>query len=146
MDGSYISWTLGSTTCRNHCHLDTPRFDYDAGPSKLDSWKLDGGRGNCCTWDGVECDAESGHCTGLNLCCDGLYASINSSSGLFRLAHLRKLDLSLTNFSLSRIPSAIGSLPVLTSLILSLCSFAGPIPREILGLSYNDRPDQLDFP
>ncbi|KAK4754009.1 hypothetical protein SAY87_002113 [Trapa incisa] len=108
---------------------------------------LEGGEGNCCTWDGVQCDAESGHVIGLDICCTGLHASINSSSsGLLRLVHLRKLNLAYTNLDRSPIPYAIGNLPGLTSLNLSNCELAGQIPEPILSLtslstldlSYND--------
>ncbi|PKI50982.1 hypothetical protein CRG98_028609 [Punica granatum] len=104
-------------------------------PWKLDSWKPDGGHGNCCIWDGVECDAKSGHVIGLDLCCTGLHASINSSSSLFRLVHLRTLNLAYTNFDQSPIPFAIGNLTGLTYLNLSACELSGQIPKWILGLT-----------
>lgn len=104
-------------------------------PWKLDSWKVDGGIGNCCTWDGVECDSMSGHVIGLNLCCTGLHTSINSTSSLFRLVYLQRLNLAYTNFNQSLVPSAIGNFPRLLSLNLSSCEFTGQIPQQILGLT-----------
>ena len=34
---------------------------------KVASWKADGERSNCCSWDGVECNGDSGHVIGLDL-------------------------------------------------------------------------------
>ncbi|KAI8558069.1 hypothetical protein RHMOL_Rhmol04G0059800 [Rhododendron molle] len=35
--------------------------------SKIESWKLDGNDSDCCSWDGVECDHDTGRVIGLNL-------------------------------------------------------------------------------
>ena len=90
---------------------------------------------DCCSWDGVECDRETGHVIGLHLASSCLYGSINSSSTLFNLVHLRRLDLSDNHFNYSEIPSAVGQLSRLRSLNLSMSRFFGQIPMELLALS-----------
>ncbi|CAL8139015.1 unnamed protein product [Prunus armeniaca] len=105
---------------------------------KISFWTRegDGNRSNCCSWDGVECDEDSGHVVGLNLSSSCLYGSINSSNTLFRLVHLQRLDLSDNHFNFSQIPSRFGhDLSSLTYLNLSNSFFSGQIPSEISKLS-----------
>ncbi|XP_062015433.1 receptor-like protein 53 [Rosa rugosa] len=66
-------------------------------------------RSNCCSWDGVECNHDSGHVIGLDLASSYLHGSINSNSSLFQLVQLQRLDLSDNNFSYSQIPSSYES-------------------------------------
>ncbi|RVW64431.1 Receptor-like protein 12 [Vitis vinifera] len=79
---------------------------------KVAMWKSHGeGEGSdCCSWDGVECDRETGHVIGLHLASSCLYGSINSSNTLFSLVHLRRLDLSDNDFNYSEIPFSVGQL------------------------------------
>ena len=102
-------------------------------------WKSHGegeGEGSdCCSWDGVECDRETGHVIGLHLASSCLYGSINSSNTLFSLVHLRRLDLSDNHFNYSEIPFGVGQLSRLRSLDLSYARFSGQIPSELLALS-----------
>ena len=98
---------------------------------KVASWMLEGENSSCCLWDGVDCDDDTGHVIGLNLSSSCLCGSINSSSSLFRLIHLRQLDLSYNFFNYSQIPSTIGNLSMLTYLNLSYSFFQGQIPSEI---------------
>ncbi|XP_050379885.1 receptor-like protein 7 [Argentina anserina] len=106
---------------------------------KVASW----GERNCCSWDGVECNHNSGHVIGLDLASSYLHGSINSSSSLFQLVQLQKLDLSDNNFSFSQIPSRLGhDLTSLTYLNLSLSSFSGKVPPEI---SYLSKLSTLDL-
>ncbi|KAJ9169941.1 hypothetical protein P3X46_018082 [Hevea brasiliensis] len=108
----------------------------DFGLSKLESWKLiHGERGDCCSWDGVECDYQTNHVVSLDLsgCC--LFGSINSNSTLFRLVHLQNLNLAYNDFNYSQIPSQIGLLSSLTRLNLSGSDFSGQIPPQVLNLS-----------
>ena len=100
---------------------------------KVSSWKLESD--DCCLWDGVGCDKDTGHVISLNLSSNCLYGSINSSSSLFRLVNLQRLDLSLNDFNQSRIPVGIRQLSNLTYLDLYDSGFAGQIPAEILQLS-----------
>ncbi|KAA3459229.1 receptor-like protein 12 isoform X1 [Gossypium australe] len=103
---------------------------------KVSSSKLEGQvGGDCCSWDGIECDDNTGHVIGLDLSSSFLYGSINSNNSLFQLHHLRRLNLSDNDFNRSEIPSAIGNLTRLSRLDLSWSGFTGQIPYEVLQLS-----------
>ncbi|KAJ6303392.1 hypothetical protein OIU77_017295 [Salix suchowensis] len=102
---------------------------------KVASWKVDGESRDCCSWDGVECDRDSGHVIGLDLSSSCLFGSIDSNSSLFHLVHLRRLNLAGNNFNNSEIPSEIRNLRRLLDLNLSRSSFSGQIPAEIVELS-----------
>ncbi|KAM3683426.1 hypothetical protein ACJW31_12G146500 [Castanea mollissima] len=111
---------------------------------KTESWHLEG-RNSCCSWAGIECDHDSGHVIGLDLSTSCLYGSINSSSSLFGLVHLRMLNLADNHFNYSLISSRIGNLSSLIYLNLSNSFFSGQIPFRVsqlsqlssLDLSYN---------
>ncbi|CAL9221971.1 unnamed protein product [Arabidopsis halleri] len=99
---------------------------------------------DCCSWHGVKCDANLGKVISLHLYSfSTVNTSLKSSSGLFKLRHLRRLGLS-GNLQ-GEIPSSFGNLLNLTSLDLSNCNFHGEIPSAIgnlsnlkfLGLSHN---------
>jgi len=102
---------------------------------KVASWRVDGESGDCCSWDGVECDGDSGHVIGLDLSSSCLHGSINSNSSLFHLVQLRRLNLSGNDFNNSKMPSEIRNLSRLFDLNLSYSNFSGQIPAEILELS-----------
>ncbi|KAL7218700.1 hypothetical protein ACSBR2_011883 [Camellia fascicularis] len=102
---------------------------------KVESWKLEGDSDNCHSWDGVECDEHTGHVIGLDLSSCFLHGSINSSSSLFSLVHLQRLNLAYNDFDYSHIPSEISHLSELTTLNLSSSVFFGQIPLEISKLS-----------
>nr|TKR90487.1 hypothetical protein D5086_0000233010 [Populus alba] len=99
---------------------------------KTESWKEGT---DCCLWDGVYCDLKTGHVTGLDLACSMLYGTLHSSSTLFSLHHLRKLDLSDNDFQSSHISSRFGQFSNLTHLNLNFSGFAGQVPSEISQLS-----------
>ncbi|KAL5565212.1 hypothetical protein UlMin_028376 [Ulmus minor] len=109
-------------------------YSYDAYPKVL-GWKAEGNNSNCCSWDGVECDAKKGHVIGLDLSSSCLFGSISSNSSLFLLSHLKKLNLADNNFNHSPIPPAIGIFLRMTYLNLSYSVFQGQIPSEISQLS-----------
>ncbi|KAF7825732.1 Receptor-like protein 12 [Senna tora] len=90
---------------------------------------------DCCSWDGVECDDQTGHVIGLDLSSSQLYGSIASNSSLFHLSQLQRLDLSGNHFNYSQIPSTLAHLSRLTHLDLSYSMFSGEIPKEISQLS-----------
>nr|KAJ0228600.1 hypothetical protein LSAT_V11C100024040 [Lactuca sativa] len=71
------------------------------------------------------------HVMGLDLSQRSLCGRINSSSTLFSLVHLQRLNLSGNDFGDSQIPSEIGRLKQLRSLDLSYSGFSGQIPNEI---------------
>ncbi|CAL5393857.1 unnamed protein product [Camellia sinensis] len=100
--------------------------------SKVESWKkFEGKSSDCCSWDGVECDHDTGHVVGLDLSGSFLYGSINSNSSLFNLVHLQRLNLSGNHFNYSQIPPRMGTLSRLTSLDLSYSVFFNQIPSNI---------------
>ncbi|XP_060671848.1 receptor-like protein 7 [Ziziphus jujuba] len=104
--------------------------------SKLSEWKSEGvNASNCCSWDGIQCDEETGYVIGLDVSSSCLFGSINSSNGLFNLVHLRSLDLSDNDFSYSQIPTAINQFSGLEYLNLSFSGFIGQVPMEISQLS-----------
>ncbi|XP_024180802.2 receptor-like protein 6 [Rosa chinensis] len=108
---------------------------YGAYPKVL-SWKpAEGTNKACCSWDGVECDEQTGHVIGLDLNSSFLYGSINSNSTLFRLTHLQRLNLADNHFNYSRIPTSIRNFPRLTYLDLSYSVFSGKVPSELSQLS-----------
>ncbi|KAJ4841347.1 hypothetical protein Tsubulata_040460, partial [Turnera subulata] len=86
--------------------------------------------------EGWKCDGITGHVISLDLSSSCLSGSINSSSPLFQLPHLRSLNLAENDFNSSSIPSVLGHLlPNLTHLNLSYSRFSGPIPSSISNLS-----------
>ncbi|XP_048328449.1 receptor-like protein 6 [Ziziphus jujuba] len=103
--------------------------------SKVINWTVEEEVSDCCTWDGVKCDPNTGHVIELDVSSSYLHGSINSDSTLFRLVNLEKLNLADNDFNYSPIPKAFSKLSRLSYLNLSLCTFSGQIPNEILGLS-----------
>ncbi|KAF3434363.1 hypothetical protein FNV43_RR25466 [Rhamnella rubrinervis] len=102
---------------------------------------------NCCSWDGVECDEQSGNVISLDLTSSCLFGSINSNSTLFSLRHIRRLSLADNNFNYSQIPAAIVQLSGLTYLNLSGSYFYGQVPFEISNLhmlTYLDLSNNYD--
>ncbi|KAJ7968206.1 putative Leucine-rich receptor-like kinase family protein [Quillaja saponaria] len=117
-------------------------------PTKIASWKLGGDNTDCCLWEGVDCDENSGHVIGLDLSNSNLYGSINSSSTLFQLVHLQSLNLALNDFNYSEIPARIGQLSRLKYLNLSSSVFSGNVPSEtsqLANLSSFDLSYNFDF-
>ena len=102
---------------------------------KFEFWTVVGEKSDCCYWDGVVCDQHTGHVVSLDLSSSYLYGSINSSSTLFSLVHLQRLNLADNNFNYSQIPTAFSQLSRLSYLNLSLSVFSGQIPYELSGLS-----------
>ncbi|KAJ8764706.1 hypothetical protein K2173_007795 [Erythroxylum novogranatense] len=104
---------------------------------KTASWELQGqNTSDCCFWDGVECDEQTGHVVGLDLSSSCIYASINSTSTLFRLVYLQRLNLGDNDFNYSQIPSQLKVFSRLTYLNLSNSQFYGQVPSEISELSH----------
>ncbi|KAI5568220.1 hypothetical protein BDE02_12G000900 [Populus trichocarpa] len=99
---------------------------------KTESWKEGT---DCCLWNGVTCDLNTGHVTALDLSCSMLYGTLHSNSTLFSLHDLQKLDLSDNHFNSSHISSRFGQFSNLTLLNLNYSVFAGQVPSEISLLS-----------
>ncbi|KAH0784056.1 hypothetical protein KY290_003654 [Solanum tuberosum] len=96
------------------------------------SWKKST---DCCSWDGVHCDETTGQVIELDLRCSQLQGKFHSNSSLFQLSNLKRLDLSLNDFSGSLISPKFGEFSSLTHLYLLGSSFTGLIPSEISHLS-----------
>ena len=86
-----------------------------------------------CNWSGVKCD-DGGHVIGLDLSGESISGGFDSSSSLFGLQHLQRLNLAANNFN-SVIPSTFNKLENLTYLNLSYAGFVGQIPIEISQLT-----------
>ncbi|XP_071698951.1 receptor-like protein 6 [Rutidosis leptorrhynchoides] len=114
----------------------------------FNSWRLitnnrsDNGS-DCCLWNGVVCTKNNArHVIELDLSKSSLQGPISSNSTIFNLAYLQKLNLSMNDFSNSRIPTEIAHLNKLRTLDLSNSSFSGQIPSEI---SYLTQLSWLDL-
>ncbi|KAH1123424.1 hypothetical protein J1N35_006584 [Gossypium stocksii] len=88
---------------------------------------------DCCSWDGVSCDA-GGHVIGLDLSDRAISSPIDNSSSLFRLQHLQQLNLAFNRFE-QVFPAGFDKLENLSYLNLSYAGFTGQIPVEISHLT-----------
>lgn len=148
----------GNLTVTHHlpvpflCHPDQAKallqlkksFSFVYSTTTLSSWR-DGS--DCCLWEGVGCDSSSGNVTILDLNNRGLF-SYGLDPGVFSLTSLRRLDLSMNDFSGdsvehgvymadSNIPAGLERFTLLTHLNLSNLGLRGPIPigvGELLNL------------
>ncbi|XP_048328464.2 receptor-like protein 9DC3 [Ziziphus jujuba] len=113
----------------------------DSAYSKVSSWN---GSKDCCMWEGIDCDEDTGYVIGLDLSSSHLFGSINSSSSLFRLVHLRSLNLAHNDFNRSEIPAGgLVHLSKLTYLNLSESVFYGEVP--LLEISHLSMLSSLDL-
>ncbi|CAN6900618.1 unnamed protein product [Brassica oleracea] len=85
----------------------------------LSSWNKSS---DCCSWEGVKCDAKSGEVVSLFLDFIPLNNSLKPDSGLSKLQHLRYLTLRDCN------PSSLGNLSHLAKLHLPKNYLVGEIP------------------
>uniref|UniRef100_A0A2K1Y7Z7 Leucine-rich repeat-containing N-terminal plant-type domain-containing protein n=1 Tax=Populus trichocarpa TaxID=3694 RepID=A0A2K1Y7Z7_POPTR len=106
-------------------------YQYDQYP-KTESWKEGT---DCCLWDGVTCDLETGQVTELDLFFSMLDGTLHSNNSLFSLHHLQKLVLSYNDFNFSKISSQFGQFSNLMHLNLTHSNFAGQVSSEISHLS-----------
>ncbi|XVF55058.1 hypothetical protein PTKIN_Ptkin06aG0006200 [Pterospermum kingtungense] len=84
---------------------------------------------DCCSWDGISCDA-GGRVTELDLSNQSISGAIDNSSSLFRLQHLQQLNLAY-NKLIFAFPSEFDKLANLSHLNLSNAGIKGQIPAEI---------------
>ncbi|KAL6334062.1 hypothetical protein AAG906_001819 [Vitis piasezkii] len=114
----------------------------DSSNNRLSSWI----GGNCCQWEGVGCENNTGVVISINLhnpyYLEEAYenwSSMNLSGeirpSLIELKYLRSLDLSGNSFEHIPIPKFFGSLKNLQYLNLSNCGFRGAIPPTLGNLS-----------
>ncbi|AES77345.1 receptor-like protein 7 [Medicago truncatula] len=102
------------------------------GSPKIASWNSST---DCCSWDGIKCHERTDHVIHVDLRSSQIYGTMDANSSLFRLVHLRVLDLSDNDFNYSQIPSKIGELSQLKFLNLSRSLFSGEIPPQVSQLS-----------
>ncbi|EOA39546.1 hypothetical protein CARUB_v10008162mg, partial [Capsella rubella] len=144
----FVSCLLNTfvSSTQHLCHLDErdallefktellikkPRLDVDSD-IKTESWM---NKSDCCSWDGITCAAKSGKVIGLDLSFNYLYGKLESNSSLFKLLHLRDLNLTGNNFTGSSIPAEFDKLMRLETLDLSDSSLSGQIPVNLLQLT-----------
>ncbi|XP_062081172.1 receptor-like protein Cf-9 [Humulus lupulus] len=89
---------------------------------------------DCCTWEEISCDV-FGNVIVLDLSCGSLQGTISSNSTLFKLHHLKDLQLFGNDFRGSFIVSEFGKFKNMTFLDLSDSNFSGQVPLEISHLS-----------
>ncbi|KAG2242464.1 hypothetical protein Bca52824_095691 [Brassica carinata] len=99
---------------------------------KTKSWA---NKSDYCNWQGVTCETKSDKVIGLDLSCSCLHGRLKPNSSLFRLQHLRSLNLAYNSFLDSTIPAKFNKLMGLERLNLSESSFSGQIPTEIVQLT-----------
>ena len=95
---------------------------------KTESWE---NGTNCCLWEGVSCDTKSGHIIGLDLSCNCHQGEFHPNTTLFKLIHLKKLNLAFNDFSNSPMPNGFGDHVALTHLNLSHSAYSCVIPPKI---------------
>ncbi|KAK3429883.1 hypothetical protein EUGRSUZ_E01372, partial [Eucalyptus grandis] len=139
--------TIHTSLARPLCHADESsalmefrrsfrinKTDFLCIYPKVESWSLNE-HGDCCSWDGIECNKATGHVTGLNLSHNCLFGTLSSNTSLFRLLHLESLNLACNDFNFSSIPYGFGNLSRLQYLNLSSSNLSGKVPSDISSLS-----------
>ncbi|CDP10897.1 unnamed protein product [Coffea canephora] len=107
----------------------SPTFN-STSSTKLVRWN---NSNDCCLWDGVGCDS-LGHVIRLELENQTISGQLESSSSLFNLQYLERLNLAVNRFS-STIPTGLSKLTKLTYLNFSDAGFVGQIPGDLASMS-----------
>ncbi|KAH9745282.1 Receptor-like protein 43 [Citrus sinensis] len=133
---------------------------YPSAYPKVASWKLDEKNKDCCSWDGVKCNEDTGHVVELDLSSSCLYAELLelSNSGVLdlsfsdfenfclelqkpglvnlaeNLTNLKALNLINVDIS-STVPHTLANLSSLRHLSLSGCGLQGKIPSSLGNLT-----------
>ncbi|KAL0664796.1 hypothetical protein Bca4012_101634 [Brassica carinata] len=107
------------------------RNEFPTAESFPSSWNKSS---DCCFWEGVKCDDQSGQVISLDLSGKSLKGSLKTNSSLFKLQYLRDLSLRVCNLQ-GEIPSSLGNLSRLTQVDLSFNQLVGEIPISIGNLN-----------
>ncbi|MBA0677508.1 hypothetical protein Goari_018913, partial [Gossypium aridum] len=99
-------------------------FNSTAFPTPLERLMKWNQTTDCCSWEGVSCDA-GGHVIGFDLSGREISSAIDDSSSLFSLQHLRQLNLAL-NLFMTAFPTRF-----LQVLSMSDCYLSGPIHSSL---------------
>ncbi|XP_028773179.1 receptor-like protein EIX1 [Neltuma alba] len=109
----------------------------DSSLVRWSSWGSKQHKTDCCEWEGVFCNNQTGHVIKLHLPADfpsfPLKGEIDAS--LVELQYLMYLNLSFNNFEDSSIPEFLASLTHLRYLDLHYCGLSGAIPHQLGNLS-----------
>ncbi|KAF3325395.1 Receptor-like protein 12 [Carex littledalei] len=140
-----LSFSINTTTHTHaQCHPDQRhaliQLKQGFNTTELNSWNAST---NCCIWDGITCDQQTGMVTAVELSNRSLSGEINPA--LFHLSSLRYLNLAGNHFNNLILPqTGFERLENLTYLDLSNSGFAGQVPISIssptitnLNLSHN---------
>ncbi|RWR93796.1 putative leucine-rich repeat receptor-like protein kinase [Cinnamomum micranthum f. kanehirae] len=137
--GSANNGTKGVVLCNERERQALLKFKHALNASEyaLTSWVGE----NCCRWEGVGCNNETGYVIDLNL--KGIIYTVSGEidPSLLELEHLSYLDLSGNQFGQKSIPKFFGSFLKLRHLDLSFAAFRGIFPWQIgniSGLRYLD--------
>ncbi|XP_019187060.1 PREDICTED: receptor-like protein 12 [Ipomoea nil] len=133
-----LQMVAAQTQCLSHQKMLLLQFrsslEFDSTAStKLARWNHST-HDNCCVWPGVECGT-SGHVISLILDKEAISDGIHSSSSLFSLQYLERLNLAFNTFNSIPIPVQIYNLTNLSYLNLSNAGFGGQIPNGISTLT-----------
>ncbi|WZZ91519.1 hypothetical protein YC2023_120098 [Brassica napus] len=115
---------------KNEFQIQKPCFD------RTVSWV---NNSDCCSWDGIRCDATFGDVIELNLSGNCIYGQLNSKkipSSLGNLYNLTILNLS-QNKLIGKIPPSLGNLSYLTDLTLCANNLVGEIPYSLANVSHH---------
>src|ERR1043165_5838339 len=103
----YISFQITFIYSKSHDHQQSLLLQLKNSlmfnPESSSKLKLWNSSIECCDWIGVACDSE-GFVVGRDLSDESISGGFDSTSSLFSLQHLQKLNLSVNNFG-SVIPS-----------------------------------------
>lgn len=94
---------------------------------QLSLWRVEKESDDCCKWNGVMCDSQTGHVTELRLGDGDIKGEISSS--LLNLTYLTRLDLPGTYYA-GIIPASTGVLNEITYVKLGWNNFNGIIPAQ----------------
>ncbi|WOG86609.1 hypothetical protein DCAR_0205826 [Daucus carota subsp. sativus] len=125
------SLTISAPTyCSYYSYLDSINVYSIPSHPRTMNWNMSS---DYCTWEGVSCEHATGDVVGLDLSCSQLVGAILPNNTLFQLSHLRFLNLSWNDFSLSnQFPQEFGFFAKgLSHLNLSNTQFSGTVPSDI---------------